>query len=154
MPPLWRTVGRHFVNEDRPVDQVLDLLVYAPIGFALEARELLPQLVDRGRGQVALMRLAGRMASQQTPDRDVTDTLRQGIGIVIDGLSTLLGPAAPTTGSVLAGVPIPGYEEMTAREIVALLAGRPIDELLTIRTYEKANRGRSTIINRVEQLLS
>ena len=162
MPPLWRTVGRHFVNEDRPVDQVLDLLVYAPIGFALEARELLPQLVDRGRGQVALMRLAGRMASQQTPDGDVTDTLRQGIGIVIDGLSTLLGtdesssdaPAAPTTGSVLAGVPIPGYEEMTAREIVALLAGRPIDELLTIRTYEKANRGRSTIINRVEQLLS
>ena len=72
------------MNEDRPVDQVLDLLVYAPIGFALEARELLPQLVDRGRGQVALMRLAGRMASQQTPDGDVTDTLRQGIGIVID----------------------------------------------------------------------
>lgn len=150
------------MNEDRSVDQVLDLLVYAPIGFALEARELLPQLADRGRGQVALMRLAGRMASQQTSDGDVTDTLRHGVGIVIGGLSTLLGTdeassaatAAPTTGSAVAGAPIPGYDEMTAREIVALLVGRPIDELTTIYVYEKANRGRSTVINRVEQLLS
>ena len=41
------------------VDQALDLLVYAPLGMALEARDLLPKLADRGRGQVALARLEG-----------------------------------------------------------------------------------------------
>ena len=150
------------MNEDRPVDQVLDLLVYAPIGFALEAKELLPQLADRGRGQVALMRLAGRMASQRVPDGDATDTMRHGVSVVLDGLSTLLGTdesasattAAQATSSTLTTTPIPGYDEMTAREIVAVLAGRPSDELTMVLAYEQSNRGRSTVINRVEQLLS
>ena len=150
------------MNEDRPVDQVLDLLVYAPIGFALDAKELLPRLADRGRGQVALMRLAGRMAAQRAPDGDVADTVRQGVSVVLDGLSALLGAdesasataAASAAGSTVMTAPIFGYDEMTAREIVVLLAGRPTDELTTVLAYEQANRGRSTVISRVEQLLS
>ncbi len=148
------------MTEERPVDQVLDLLVYAPIGFALEAKELLPQLADRGRGQVALMRLAGRMAAQQAPDGDVADTVRQGVSAVLDGLATLLGPDGASAGFPDAAVvavpteaPIDGYDDMTAREIVALLAGRSNDELAAVRAYEQANRARSTVVNRVEQLL-
>jgi hypothetical protein len=143
------------VTEERPVDQVLDLLIYAPIGFALEAKELLPQLADRGRGQVALMRLAGRMAAQQAPDGDVADTVRQGVSAVLDGLSTLLGTdeASSSAAAATAGAPIDGYDDLTAREIVALLAGRSDGELTAIRAYELANRARSTVINRVEQLL-
>lgn len=53
----------------KPIDQALDLFVYAPLGFALEARELLPQLIERGRdqvsGQVTMARMMGRFAVQQ-----------------------------------------------------------------------------------------
>lgn len=52
-----------------PVDRAIELFVYAPIGFALEARSLLPQLVERGRqqltGQVTMARVVGQFAVQQ-----------------------------------------------------------------------------------------
>lgn len=54
------------MEQDRPlIEQALDLLVYAPVGLALEARELMPRLVERGRGQVVLTRLAGRVAAKR-----------------------------------------------------------------------------------------
>jgi hypothetical protein len=45
-----------------PVDQVLDYCVYAPLGLALDARSLLPGLIDRGRGQVGMARMVGEFA--------------------------------------------------------------------------------------------
>ncbi|MEJ7583633.1 MAG: hypothetical protein WKF43_05965 [Acidimicrobiales bacterium] len=53
----------------RPVDHALDLFVFAPLGFALEARTLLPKLINRGRdqvnGQVTLARMMGEFAVQK-----------------------------------------------------------------------------------------
>jgi hypothetical protein len=52
-----------------PVDQVLDLVVFAPLGFLTESRTLLPQLAETGRQQlnqrVQLARLIGQFAVQQ-----------------------------------------------------------------------------------------
>ena len=45
-----------------PVDQWFELFVYAPLGFALDARQLLPRFIDRGRSQVKLARVVGRYA--------------------------------------------------------------------------------------------
>lgn len=45
-----------------PIEHVLDACVYAPIGFALEARSLLPRFVDRGRNQIVLARVVGKYA--------------------------------------------------------------------------------------------
>jgi hypothetical protein len=45
-----------------PVDQVLDYVVYAPLGLALDARSLLPGLIDRGRAQVGVARVVGEFA--------------------------------------------------------------------------------------------
>lgn len=36
--------------------------MYAPLGFALEARSLLPRFVDRGRNQIVLARVVGKYA--------------------------------------------------------------------------------------------
>ncbi len=52
-------------GDPRPIEQALELFVYAPLGFALEVRSLLPRFVERGRGQVALARLIGRYAVGQ-----------------------------------------------------------------------------------------
>lgn len=52
--------------EHKPsVEAALDLLVYAPLGLALEARTLLPSLAERGRNQVTMARMVGRFAVQQ-----------------------------------------------------------------------------------------
>lgn len=49
-----------------PLDQALDLFVYAPLGLALAAREDLPRLAERGRAQagaqVTIARMLGRFA--------------------------------------------------------------------------------------------
>lgn len=45
-----------------PIEHLLEACVYAPIGFALEARSLLPRFVDRGRNQIVLARVVGKYA--------------------------------------------------------------------------------------------
>lgn len=58
------------VTEPRnPVDQALDLFLYAPLGFLLEARRLVPELAERGHQQVnnqlTMAKMMGRFAVQQ-----------------------------------------------------------------------------------------
>ena len=53
----------------RPVDHLLDLFVFAPLGFAMEARKMLPDMIEKGRqqatGQVGMARVIGQFAVQQ-----------------------------------------------------------------------------------------
>lgn len=64
-------LGEHrgVTDEKNPADRAIDLFLFAPLGFALSARELLPQLVERGRqqvtGQVTMARMIGQFAVQQ-----------------------------------------------------------------------------------------
>lgn len=52
-----------------PAEQLLDLFVYAPLGLAMEAAELLPKLADKGRqrmgGKVTVARMVGELAVRQ-----------------------------------------------------------------------------------------
>src|SRR3954451_310704 len=50
---------------EQAVEQALDLFVYAPIGLIFEGATLLPELVTKGRNQVAMARMFGQMAVQQ-----------------------------------------------------------------------------------------
>ena len=52
-----------------PLEQALDLFVYAPVGMALTAAEELPKLIEKGRTRVtcpvAMARMMGQFAVQQ-----------------------------------------------------------------------------------------
>ena len=52
-----------------PIDQWFEVFVYAPLGFALDARQLFPRFVDRGRSQVVLARVVGKYAVQHGQTR-------------------------------------------------------------------------------------
>ena len=56
-------------DEKNPVDQVIDLLVFAPLGLAMTARTQLPEMVAKGRaqveGQVSMARFIGEFAVKQ-----------------------------------------------------------------------------------------
>ena len=53
-----------------------------------------------------------------------------------------------------AGLAIPGYDSLSASQVVQRLAGLTRDELEAVRSYEEAGRPRKTILTRVAQLQS
>jgi hypothetical protein len=144
-------------DDDRLTDQVLDLLVYAPIGLALEARELIPKLADRGRGQVALTRLAGKVAGQrgQGEARRIVDQVIEVVGTVLSGEA---GDPPITDEELLDltedtdDLPIDGYDDLTAPQLLPFLSPLNGNDLDAVLRYEQAHRSRATVINRIRQL--
>jgi hypothetical protein len=49
-------------------------------------------------------------------------------------------------------LPIPGYDSLSASQVVQRLPGLSPEELEAVRTYEEAGRARKTVLLRVAQL--
>jgi len=143
-------------DDERLTELVMDFFVYAPIGLALEARELLPKLADRGRGQVALTRLAGKVAGDrgQSEARKVLDQVIEVVGTVLAGEA---GDPPITDEELLDlthALPIDDYDGLTAPQLLPFLSPLDHDELDQVLSYEQAHRSRATVINRIRQLQS
>ena len=50
---------------EEAVEHALEVFVYAPIGLLFEGSSILPQLVEKGRAQVAMAKMMGQFAVQQ-----------------------------------------------------------------------------------------
>lgn len=172
------------------MDRAFDLLVYAPIGLAIAAKEELPRLIARGRreaaGQVGMARVVGQFAVNRG-QKEAGKLFRQvgerlaGLGLVPDpkrgsgpapssspstSASTAPAPppeqAPPAPEPAPAGAPageagslaIPGYDSLSAPQVVQRLDGLSGDELEAVRGYEAATRRRKTILGRISQLQS
>lgn len=93
-----------------PVDQLVDLFVYAPVGFLYEREELLDRVVTRGRSQVQLARLMAKMASERNggPEAVANEVANQAAdlltkGIVEFGVAVGLVPKPTETGTARTG---------------------------------------------------
>lgn len=86
-------------DERNPVDQLVELLVYAPIGLLYERDDVLPRLVTRGRSQVQLARVLGKLAvrqGQHAVEERVGEVLAPaggGLARIITDLGSLVGLA-------------------------------------------------------------
>jgi hypothetical protein len=62
--------------------------------------------------------------------------------------------APPTNGVAPAGdsLPIPGYDALSASQVVERLAGLSPAELDAVRSYEGAHRNRRTILGKIDQI--
>src|SRR5579875_533139 len=166
-----------------PEERLLDLMVYVPLGLALTIAEAVPELARRGRArvepQVRVARMVGQMAVKQGY-RQVARlaTTRFGSGrppwapasagpgpgrqAAADGPapSSTEAPspasrsAARAPGVGAADLAIPSYDSLSAHQVVQRLEGLSREEVAAVRDYERATRGRRTIISRAEQLLS
>lgn len=97
-------------DEPNPIDQLVDLLVYAPVGFLYEYQEVLPKLIKRGRSQVQLARVVGQMAVRGRADpADVVEVaasvaaralteLGAALGLPVEESSTGRGPTDESRG--------------------------------------------------------
>lgn len=169
-------------DKKTPVDEALDLLVFAPLGLLSLAREQLPSLVKRGRqqieGQMTMAKMMGQFAVQQgrhEAEKAVNDLVERfnpppppapakPAAAPADPQPAAAAPAArppapPATNGVspaarpdAGDLAIPGYDTLSASQVVPRLAGLGAEELEAVRAYETATRGRRTILNKVAQL--
>lgn len=198
-------------DQRSPLENALDLLVYAPVGLALTVAEELPKLAAKGRsqvqGQVTIARMVGQFAVAQGrkeiekrlggaarppapakspappaagrepaaapgppadtgvggdgsyerlagrgaasgPPAEPESTGSHENGAVIDVDFGAGAPSAPAAE----GLAIPGYDSLSASQVVQRLAGLSQEELAAVGEYEAAHRGRRTILTRVGQL--
>jgi hypothetical protein len=138
------------MSERRPIDVALDVLVYAPVGLALSARDFLPGLARKGRdrleGQLSSAKVVGRFAMAQGQAR-------------FGGSAPAEATAAPEmrapvvqSGPGAEALAIPGYDSLSASQVLPRLDALSPEELESVRAYEDAHRGRKTILGRIAQL--
>ena len=176
-------------EERNPVDDLVDLLVYAPVGLLYEYDEVLPRLVRRGKSQVQLARVMGKMAMRgggAVPVNLVVDAVAKMLAERITEIGASIGLAPtddedagarsstqrPETDEAEAVVadddvieaevveetvadgplPIASYDELTAREIIGLLDELDAGQLARIRAHEVSNRGRKTVLAKLDRL--
>ncbi|MCB1014907.1 MAG: hypothetical protein KDB10_07280 [Acidimicrobiales bacterium] len=169
------------MSEQRPVvARVADVVVYAPLGLALEGRRLFPDLVDRGRRQVQFTRVVGKFAVRRGEERaqqawsdaqglvlgllnvaglrpedddpEAADPIPVDVDLeAVDAvdLHLVADPEPRADGGALA---IPGYDSLSAFQVMPRLEGLGPDELEAVRDYERQTRGRQTILNKIAQL--
>jgi hypothetical protein len=169
------------MSDDRPpLEEAIELMVYAPLGFALEARSLLPRFVDRGRNQVAMARVIGKFAvrkGSEDVEAAVVNGQRQIVGLlqllgVVDGDERpTTGPSTPADRQPVAvdrpaplravrtdpgieptELAIPDYDSLSASQVVPRLASLEASELDVVRRYEEGTRGRRTILAKIAAL--
>jgi hypothetical protein len=143
-----------------PGRRALDVLVYAPVGFVLTAVEDFPELAEKGRdrleGQLRNAQVVGRFAVAVGQQR-----LHDWLGA--DRSPPAPPPAAPPpapppvirppTPSGPVDAAIPGYDALSASQVVRRLDGLGPSDLETVYRHETATRGRRTILHRAQQLL-
>ena len=173
---------------------LLDVVLYAPIGFVYEYRKVLPTLVKKGRSQVQLGMFLGRMAASRGgagAERATADALTTLATVAARGITEFgqavglappeddappidvveIDPAPPPPprrkkaskkkpgksakkSSGAPRLPIAGYDELTAREIVALLDDLTPAQRARLRTHEMSNRNRKTVLAKLDRLES
>jgi hypothetical protein len=147
----------------RAVRLLMDAAVFGPLGFALEARHLVPQLAARGRQHVAhqlagVRALTGLLGGPARPRSASPASAAIGVAVA---------PSADTTEEIAVRVvdevadagrdhdllPIEGYDALAASQIVARLSGLDEDGLVRVQQYEASHRARRTVLHRIDQLL-
>jgi hypothetical protein len=137
----------------RFADDLIDYAFWAPLGAAVAIADELPELVRRGRERfgprLAVTQLLGRLAADSVKRRAEAFVRRPADG------APAARAAEPATdaGETAPGLPIPGYDDLTAAEIVARLPGLTRPELVTVRSHEMDHRARRTVLTRIGQLL-
>ncbi len=155
------------------IDDALDLFVYAPVGLVASSLEELtagdvPELAEKGRGRITRLLSNARVVGHMTITmgrRTLSGELSRLLPAegAHGGATHLDAPPAPEhraerqeflrSVEPAPDLAIPGYETLSASQVVRRLDGLGEAELLAIYEHEAATRRRRTILHRTQQLL-
>ena len=134
-------------------DDLIDYALWAPLGAVVAIADELPELVRRGRERfgprLAVAQILGKLAADSARRR-AEAFVRRPPDRAPAAPSPEPAADAPEAGP---GLPIPGYDDLTAAEIVARLPGLTRQELVAVRSHEMDHRARRTVLTRIGQLL-
>ena len=140
---------------DEPADAIdpaiiaraaLETLVFAPIGLGAKLVDDAPEAVRRVRQELSNARFIGRLTVEQGAAR-----LRQRT-VEPSALSQAADAAEKAGDADPDALPIVGYDELPAIEIVAMLADLTPAQRETIGAHETAHRQRRTVLGKIAQL--
>lgn len=98
-------------SDQDPIEQLIDLFIYAPIGLLYEYDEVRERLVKRGKSQVQLARVVGQLAVRGRraagEPNDVAETAAAAIAKVVTEIGGLLGLTPDQRRESTAGSPPP-----------------------------------------------
>jgi hypothetical protein len=153
-----------------PVEAILDLLLYAPLGLVTQLDDLLPGLIEKGRSQAVLAKTIGEFALRAGTQKaqgcagDTQRSLEEAAQSLIGMLSNLLDRSVASTDGGTSEQPAPpasenpehppiaDYDSLKATEIIPLLDALSDSQRSAIEAQERAGRSRKTILNRLAQL--
>jgi hypothetical protein len=200
--------GSGVSENESPIEKAVELLVYAPIGLAMFAKDTVPtfmkMFVARGQTEVTQRRKSagtqagnyktiGQMAvkyggpevkrqagaAAETVRRRAEETLTTiataaaappapaaaprpapGAPRPSSAAPVTTTPSAPrstgdagtATVSPPGELPIPGYDLLSATQVIERLEGLARPELSAVKAYELAHRARTTILGKIAQL--
>lgn len=116
------------------LDRLLDAGLYAPVGFLVRRDAAVSDLAEVGRKQLAFSRSLGRAAIK---------SITKGLTDRPDEAAAPLATAAPTD--------VDGYDEMTAKQVIALLTTCSDTDVAWIAQREQQGKQRVTILRAVEK---
>jgi hypothetical protein len=174
---MIRGVTAHDESSHTPIDQALDLLVYLPIGFVFELPRSIPRFIERGRRElhansrltetsnlldpryrldraqahaVSTLRALGVLSQSEPPEPPPPPASEAEQGVDTAPVSAPVG--APLEAVDPDSLAIPGYESLSASQVMPRLESLSPTEREQVRTYEQAHRARKTILNKIAQL--
>ena len=155
-------------------DLLLDFFLYAPIGLLYEFSDLFPEAVKRGKSQVEVGKVLGKMAAQtgkknfeSSTEEFVKETAAffSIIGNRLEDLyskddstknekskegkadkKSINGKTKKKSSEKANKVPLKGYDKLSASQVVKRLEGLTASERATVAKYEKANKARKSIL--------
>jgi hypothetical protein len=138
-------------------DRVLDVLVYAPVGLALQLREDASAIIESGRTEVAnrvkVARWVGEMAVHYGR-RQLVIELERRRSKPDPTPSTQAAKTAVDVDGPRPEQPFDGYDTLAAAQLMPLLERLPHGELHMVRDYEAVTRSRRTVLAKIDQLLA
>lgn len=86
-------------DERTPIDDLVDILLYAPVGLLYEYDEVLPKLVRRGKSQVQLARVLGTMVVNRRGSAPVN--------LVVEAIASMVAERLTEIGASIGLAPPP-----------------------------------------------
>jgi len=122
-----------------PIDRLLNVGLFAPLGFLLGPDKVVSDLAAAGRKQVEFSRSLGRAAL-----KGLTRGAKP---------SSKPSPASPTATKSPTLVTVPGHSTKTARELVNEIPSLSAAQLRWLRKQETAGKNRVTVLRAIDTVL-
>jgi hypothetical protein len=161
-------------DDKSPLDVLLDLMVFYPIGFVAEAHRIVPELAAKGRqtvdvqvrlarmvgqfavqkGQKEAAKFVGRLRPQAAPTAGEAASNGEVVDVPVDEVIPVRVEAdrKPPGAGVRPDLAIADYDSLAASQVLPLLDNLSAAELAAVHNHESTHRKRKTILGRIAQI--